>query len=446
MQFSDFLTILWRRRMVVAWVFALCVLFAAAYAESRPKRYESTATIAFTPNPAKGQSFLPPENLSALLSTYAAVAKSTQNRAAAEAIIGGRLSGEVSTSTGTDSGILEVSDVNTNPQAAALTARAVAQALVHSIENNGLLVATIVNPAVASDTPLPPGPVLIVSFAALLGLIAGCLLALTLDSVRNAAENPVELTELTGLPVLGRFTRERGLRNANSSLVWSSPQFEVNQEEFRALRANVELLIERHPCALQVTSAGPGQGKSTVVANLGVALGQIGIPTTIVDADLRSPRQHEIFELSNNVGLSTAMMLSNGDVPTQETGFSDLSVLTSGPIPPDAPEMLHVRFRVVLRQLLERGGVVLVDSPPVLPVSDSRLIARHVDSVLFVVAVGRTRTSAVVSAVEKLRFAQGNLIGLMLNFAERDEEAASGYGYGYARQEPVEHVLDRPSR
>lgn len=445
MQFGDFLTILWRRRIVVALVFLLCVAAAAAYASSRPKRYESTATIAFTPNPAKGQTFLPPENLSALLSTYAAVAKSSQNRAAAEAILGHPLSGTVSTSTAAGSGILEISDTDTNPEGAAESARAVAQALVHSIENNGLLVPTIVNPAVASDTPLAPGPVLIISFAALIGLIAGVLLALTLDSVRNVAENAGELTELTGLPVLGRFTRERGLRNTKSSLVWSSPRFEMNQEEFRALRTNVELLLDEQPCALQVTSAGPGQGKSTVVANLGIALGQIGIPTTIVDADLRNPRQHEIFELNNNVGLSTAMMLSSGEVPTQRTAFSDLSVLTSGPIPTDAPEMLHVRFRVVLRQLLAAGGIVLIDSPPVLPVSDARLIARHVNSVLFVVAVGRTQTSAVVSAVEKLRFAQANVIGLMLNFAERDDETTSGYGYGLERQLPVEHALDRPS-
>lgn len=445
MQFSDFLMILWRRRIVVAWVFASCVVAAAAYAYSKPKRYESTATIAFTPNPAKGQTFLPPENLSALLSTYAAVAKSSQNRGAAGAISGRRLTGTVSTSTGTGNGILQISDTDTNPQGAAVTARAIAQAFVHSIENNGLLVPSIVTPAVASDTPLAPGPLLIVSIAALLGLIAGGLLALTLDSFRDVAENPAELTELTGLPVIGRFTRERALLNMRSPLVWASPKFEMSQEEFRVLRTNVELLIEEQPCAIQITSAGPGQGKSTVVANLAIALGQIGIATTIVDADLRNPRQHEIFDLSNDVGLSTAMMLSNVDVSPQPTSFSDVSVLTSGPIPADAPEMLHVRLRAVLRQLLTRGGVVLIDSPPVLPVSDARLIARNVDAVLFVVAVGRTQTSAVVSAVEKLRFAQANVIGLMLSFAARDEESASGYGYGYGRSEPAQPVLDRSS-
>src|ERR1700722_6503641 len=87
MQFRDFLNILWRRRIAVAAVFACCVLAAAVYAYSKPKRYESTATVAFTPNPSKGQDFLPSENLSALLSTYAEVAKSAQNRLAARVLL-----------------------------------------------------------------------------------------------------------------------------------------------------------------------------------------------------------------------------------------------------------------------------------------------------------------------------------------------------------------------
>jgi capsular exopolysaccharide synthesis family protein len=430
MQFSDFLSILWRRRLVVALVFAFCVLAAAAYASTKPKRYESTATIAFTPNPTKGQTFLPSENLSALLSTYAEVAKSDQNRLAARALLGHTVPGSVSTSTEAGSGILQISGTDTSPQGAAETASAIARAFVHSIENNGLLVPSIVNPPVASTTPLQPRPPLIISLAAVLGLIAGVLLALVLDTVRHTAEDPVELTELTGLPVIGRFPRERTLARGRSQLVWTSAQLDLAQEAFRALRANVELLIDAQPSSIQVTSADAGHGKSTVVANLAIALGQIGIATTIVDADLRHPRQHEIFRLDNDVGLSTALLLPDGDISPQATTFENVSVLTSGPIPPNAPEMLHVRFRAVLRSLRERGGVMLIDSPPVLPVSDARLIAHNADAVLFVVAANRTQTSAVTSAVEKLRFAHANLIGLVLNFAERDKESAGGYSYG----------------
>jgi succinoglycan biosynthesis transport protein ExoP len=430
MQFRDFLNILWRRRIAVTAVFACCVLAAAVYAYSKPKRYESTATVAFTPNPSKGQDFLPSENLSALLSTYAEVAKSSQNRLAARALLGHPVTGSISTSTGAGSGILRISGTDTSPRGAAETASAITRAFVHSIENNGLLVPSIVNPAVASDEALQPRPPLIISIAALLGLIAGVLFALALDNFRHTAEDAVELTELTGLPVIGRFPRERTLTRGASQLVWDSVDLDLSQEAFRALRTNVELLVDTQPSTIQITSAGAGHGKSTVVANLAIALGQIGIATTIVDADLRHPRQHEIFRLENDIGLSTALMLPDSDIEPQSTRFENVSVLTSGPIPPNAPEMLHVRFRPVLRSLRGEEGVVLIDSPPVLPVTDARLIAHQADAVLFVVAADRTQTSTVSSAIEKLRFAHANLIGLVLNFAERDAESAGGYSYG----------------
>jgi polysaccharide biosynthesis transport protein len=430
MQFRDFVDIVWRRRLVVAVVFALCVVAAAAYAYSKPKRYQATATIAFTPNPAKGQNFLPSENLAALLATYAEVAKSRQTRLAAGGILGHRVSGTVSTSTGASGGILQISGTDTSPREAEQTALAITQAFVHSLEGNGLLVANVINPPVESFTPLQPRPPLIISIAALLGLIAGVLYALLLDRFRNSVEDPVELTQVTGLPVIGRLPRERTLAKGQAQLIWHAPGHEFVREAFRALRANVELLTDEQPSTIQVTSAGAGHGKSTVVANLAVALGQIGIKITIVDADLRNPRQHEIFGLDNKVGLSTALLLPDSELSPQPTSFTNVSVLTSGLIPANAPDILHVRLRAVLRELREEGGIVLIDSPPVLPVSDAPLIARYVDGVLIVVAVDRTRTATVSSVVDRLRFAQANPLGLVLNFAERDEETFGSYGYG----------------
>jgi succinoglycan biosynthesis transport protein ExoP len=432
MQLHDFLTIIWKRRLMVALVFVCCVGAATAYAVSQPKRYETSATIAFTPNPRTGNSYLPSENLAALLSTYAEVAKSDQTRAAARAILGHAVPGTVSTSTSAGSGILQIFGKDTSPLGAEETASAIARAFVHSIENNALLVPSIVNPPVISYSPVQPRPTLIISVAAVIGLIAGILLALSLKSFQRTVESPVELAELTGLPVIGEFVQERALAKG-SSLVWSSPNLGLAQEAYRALRTNVEMLIEERSAVIQVTSAVPGEGKSTTVANLAIALGQLDIPTTIVDADLHDPSQHRIFGLKNEVGLSTAMMLGNGDVSPQPAEFDNVSVLTSGPILPNAPEMLHIRFRAILRELRAHDGVVLIDSPPVLPVSDSPLIAPQADAVLFVVAAGRTHTSAVSSALERLRFVQATVIGLVLTFAHRDN-AAGGYHYGGYRE------------
>ncbi|HYB22267.1 MAG TPA: Wzz/FepE/Etk N-terminal domain-containing protein, partial [Solirubrobacteraceae bacterium] len=148
MPLQQLLALVWKRRVVVVVVFLACIAAAAAYAYSQPKRYESTVTIAFTPK--QGQ-FIPSENLSALLSTYAAVAKSDQNRSAARALLGHGVTGTISTSTGSGAGILEVIDEDSTPQRAAESVSAIAHAFVTSISGNGLLVATIVNPAVASD-------------------------------------------------------------------------------------------------------------------------------------------------------------------------------------------------------------------------------------------------------------------------------------------------------
>ncbi|HEX5925779.1 MAG TPA: Wzz/FepE/Etk N-terminal domain-containing protein, partial [Baekduia sp.] len=158
MQFDEFLALIWKRRLTVAAVFLGCMVAAAAFAFTAPTRYESSTTIAFTPDPTGGQNFIPSDNLAALLSTYAAVAKSHENLAAAQKLLGRPLPGEVSTATGSGAGILEILGRDTDPEGAAVTARSAAQAFVNSLKGNGLLVPSIVNPAVASDTPLQPRP------------------------------------------------------------------------------------------------------------------------------------------------------------------------------------------------------------------------------------------------------------------------------------------------
>jgi capsular exopolysaccharide synthesis family protein len=445
MQFDDFLALVWKRRFIVALTFLACVGAAAAFAFTQPKRYESSSTIAFTPDPKSGQTYVPSDNLAALLSTYAAVAKSHENLDAADKLLGRRLPGEVDTSTGAGSGILEIIGRDTDPQGAADTARYAAQALVNSLQNNGLLIPSVVNPAVPSATPLQPRPPLILSVAALLGLIAGVLLALVLERLRRTIDDGEELTEATSLPILGRLPRERRLARSDAQLVWGSEEFEVLQEGYRALRTNVELLRDGRWSVLQITSAQPGEGKSTVVANLAIALGQIGVRTVVVDADLRRPRQHDIFGLRNDVGLSTAMTIPDTPVEPSATGYATVRVLTSGPISANAAELLHVRFARVLRQIRATADVVLVDSPPVLPVSDARVIAPSTDAIAFVVGAERSQTSAIVSAVDKLRFTHANLLGAILNLASsQDGDQVAAYGYGtYSSPQPVAPQLPR---
>jgi capsular exopolysaccharide synthesis family protein len=208
------------------------------------------------------------------------------------------------------------------------------------------------------------------------------------------------------------------------------------QESYRALRTNVQFLAEGKR-VIEVTSPDPAQGKSTVVANLGVALAQIGVDTVIVDADLRRPQQHKVFGIENSNGLATMLSVREPQIDLKPSGFPNLWIIPSGPPPPDPTELLHVRSESLLDRLRELDALVLIDTPPVLPVSDARLIAPHVDGVLVVVTAGAVKPAALESALERLEIVRANILGIVLNQSGADLEATGGYYYTSPESAPV---------
>jgi capsular exopolysaccharide synthesis family protein len=273
-----------------------------------------------------------------------------------------------------------------------------------------------------------PRPPLIVAVGILLGALAGISYALVMERVRRRIETPAEIHELTDKPVVGRLPRQRALQRVPASLVWSQERMTGLQESYRALRTNVQFLAEGKR-VIEVTSPDPAQGKSTVVANLGAALAQIGVDCVIVDADLRRPTQHKVFGVDNSTGLSTLLSVRNPQIDLKPSGFPNLWVIPSGPLPPDPTEMLHVRFAPLVERLRELDALILIDTPPVLPVSDARLIAPHCDGVLVVVSAGSAKPVALESALERLSFVQASLMGIILNQSGDDLEATGGYYY-----------------
>ena len=415
MELKDLVAVAWKRRIAVLTVFVLTVAFAALFAFSLPKKYESTATLALTPDIEKASGLLAADNLSALLGTYAETAKSTITLKRAERSLGHPLGAEISTSTEAGTGILRISARSEDPQAAAAAAQATAAAFSESLSNNQLITATLVDPPAVATSPVQPRPPLIIFVAAILGAFAGVLLAFALESFRRRIETSADIAELTPAPVLGRLPRQRQLTRGPAQDIWAKDNVVGLQESYRALRTNLEFLLEGHRKVLEITSPDPAQGKSTVVANLAIAFGQIGVETVIVDADLRRPRQHEIFGLDNGEGLSTVMALG-GEPLLKPTDHENVWVLTSGPVPPDPTEMLHIRFASAIESLRQMEALVLIDTPPVLPVSDARLIAPHADGVVLVVTAGSQRPA--------------NLLGLILNTAGGEGDGTGGY-YGY---------------
>jgi receptor protein-tyrosine kinase len=429
MELKDLVALAWKRRAAVLTVFALTVAFAALFAFSLPKRYESTAVIALTPNAEKGSGLLAADNLSALLGTYAETAKSTITLKRAEQRLGRPLGATIDTSTQAGTGILRISARSGSPARSAAAAEATASAFSDSIASNQLFDATLVDPPGPSTSPVQPRPPLILLVAAILGAFAGVLFAFGLESFRRRIETSADVAEYTQAPVIARLPRQRSISRSPAQIIWGRDNAVELQESYRALRTNLEFLLEGHNKVLEITSPDPAQGKSTVVANLAIAFAQIGIETVVVDADLRRPRQHEIFGLDNGEGFSTVMALG-GEPLLKPAEQPNLWVLTSGPVPPDPTEMLHIRFASVVEALRSMEALVLVDTPPVLPVSDARLIAPHTDGVVLVVTAGSQRPANLQSALSKLELVDAKLLGLILNTAGGDSDATGGY-YGY---------------
>jgi capsular exopolysaccharide synthesis family protein len=428
MELRELLALIWKRKWVAIGVLVVTLLSSAPGILSRPTKYESTAVLALTPDVQQGQGLVASDSLSALLSTYAETAKSRVNRSRAQQILGRPLPGEVDTSTVGGTGILRISGSAAVPTEAADTARAAAQAFSDSIKDNPLISVSTIDPAVAPTTPVQPRPPLIVAIGILLGLLAGISYALVMERVRRRIETPADLDPITDKPVIGRLPRQRALQRVPASLVWNQERMTGLQEAYRALRTNVQFLAEDKR-VIEVTSPDPAQGKSTVTANLGAALAQIGIDCVIVDADLRRPTQHKVFGVDNSTGLSNLLSVRNPQINLKPSGFPNLWVIPSGPLPPDPTEMLHVRFEPLVERLRDLDALILIDTPPVLPVSDARLIAPHCDGVLVVVSAGQAKPVAVETAIERLSFVHANLLGIVLNQSGQDLEATGGYYY-----------------
>jgi non-specific protein-tyrosine kinase len=200
-------------------------------------------------------------------------------------------------------------------------------------------------------------------------------------------------------------------------------------EAYRTLRTNLTFAALDNPLkSLVVTSVTPDEGKSTVLANLAVAMAQGGQRTILVDADLRRPRLHEIFGISNERGLTTMILeKETRDAPLIDVGVENLQLISSGPLPPNPADTLgSQKMEQVIAALRERCDLVLFDASPLVPVTDGAVLGTKVDGVLLVVRAGRTRREHVERAKDLLERARAHTIGAVLNDAPRD---ASLVGY-----------------
>jgi len=280
---------------------------------------------------------------------------------------------------------------------------------------------SVVEPARTPRTPSQPQKPLIVGLAALLGLFGGLGLAFLLEALDTRIYSKEQIVSLSGFPILGEIPALSRQRRAGFF-----SDFSIQQEAVHRLSVNLfppEAIRNRRSArqVLLVTSATLGDGKSTLTANLGVAVARSGYKTLLIDADARRPALHRIFGLPNDSGLSTILAGETEVKLGQTIHLSEherLHVLTSGPWTPDFFALLGSAAMADLRStLLEYFDVILIDSPAFLAVADGAILASLVDSVLLVLRLGHVRRDTILALLEQLTNLDIESIDIVLNCA-----------------------------
>ena len=297
--------------------------------------------------------------------------------------------------------------------------------------------ADVLSGAWVPDTPVNPNVPLNLAVALVFGLFLGSILAFLRDYFDDSVKTKEMVDRVTGVATLGLIPKV----SSGGELVTVSHPTAPAAEAFRLLRTSVKFLgIERQVRVVQVTSPSPGEGKTMVAVNLAVAFAQSGERVVLVGADLRRPRMEEVLDVPLTPGLTAVLI---GDVTLPQAiqtadGVPNLSVLPAGFPPPNPSELLSgERARRLIDVLGQTYDVVVIDCPPVLPVTDSLVLARMADTTLLVTSANKTSKRSLIRAVELLRQVDAPLSGTVLNSASADDTfSTEPYRYESAARPP----------
>jgi len=293
-----------------------------------------------------------------------------------------------------------------------------------------------VEKATKPTTPISPKPVQSALLAAAIGLFVTAGFVFLVEFLDDTLKTPDDIKDVLDTPVIGFIGELKNNPKQNEDAlgiyVAKNPRSPV-AEAFRSLRTNLEYSSVDNPArTILVTSSGESEGKSTVAANLAIVEAQSGKKVIIVDADMRRPKVHVLFNKSNRRGLSDVVTgkLHIDDVVKTYDQVENLSIITCGTIPPNPSELLgSERMSQTLKDLKERFDLVIIDTPPMI-VSDAQILSGKVDGVIFVVIPGQTRAIAALRPMEELRRIGSNVLGVVANKIPRNRDYYYG-GYNY---------------
>jgi capsular exopolysaccharide synthesis family protein len=289
---------------------------------------------------------------------------------------------------------------------------------------------SIVDPPLVPNRPSSPRLLINLILALIAGTAVGLGLALALEQIDDAVSDPSEVNDLFNLPSLGAIPNLKddpraGLEDRKSDV----------SEAYLAVQANLAFSTDHGmPKAIAVTSTGPGEGKSITAYALALSLARTGRKTLLIDADMRSPSVHHLAGVANEKGLSNYLSGDNDlDSAIHQTSEKGVFVMTSGPQPPSAAELLAGnRLEALIKQLSGTFEAIVVDAPPVMGLADAPRIASQVEGVVFVVQANATRARSARFSIGRLASSQARILGVVLSrFEARRAYYGHGYAYGY---------------
>jgi len=335
-----------------------------------------------------------------------------------------RLGGQISAEAPLDTDLINIAVDDREPRRAQAIANATATELTRFVaklerttaSGQPLVKVSLVRPASLPSSPASPQPNLNLALGLVLGLVFGVAAAAVSEALNTSVRTPEDVARHLGRPVVGVLPVDRRVRR-HPLMVRHEPRSRLT-EAFRQLRTNLQFPADSGSRSIVVASALPGEGRTTTAVNLALSLTQAGVRVVLVEGDLRRPRISDVLGLRSDIGLSSVLTgMATLDEALQNWG-GGLQVLAAGPLPTDPSELVgSAHMAEVLRSLEGQAPFVLIDTPPVSPVTDAAALAAVAGTLLLVVRAGRTPRSEVRYALEALDAVGARTVGVVLNMA-----------------------------
>jgi capsular exopolysaccharide synthesis family protein len=323
-----------------------------------------------------------------------------------------------------------------DPEVATTLANDVANEFVTQIQNlvphqgsAPIVSLSVVAPATVPGSPIKPNKLLNIGLGFVVGLLVGVGVVVLRDVLDNTIKDGADFSE-AGVPTMGVVPFDK--RTVQTPIAFRADPNSARSEAYRQIRTNLQFVnVDNPPRIISVTSALPGEGKSTTALNLAAALAEAGSRVCLIEADLRRPSLAKALGLVGDVGFTTALI---GKTPVQDVlqnAGQNLAVLTSGPIPPNPSELLITdHARQIIQEVASHVDFVVIDTPPLLPVTDGATVATLADATLLVARTGKTTRDQSARSLEALEKVGRTPVGVVLNMVTRGRGGYS-YEYGY---------------